>query len=70
MSKKKYTKCQCCPYYAVDFSDNKWKCVRNAKNIGVYNSDLTPYCIFKFNNDENKKQKLEIIERWLNANKD
>lgn len=69
MSKKKYTKCQCCPYYALDFTDNKWKCVRNDKNKDIYNSTLNSHCIFKFDNDESKKQKVEIIERWINANK-
>ena len=69
MSKKKYTKCQCCPYYTKDFIDNKWKCARNDENKSVFNSHFNPYCIFRFDDDETKKQKLEIIERWINANK-
>lgn len=70
MPKKKYSKCQCCPYYALDFTDNKWKCARNDKNIHVYNSKYNAYCIFIFSDDESKKQKLEIMERWINANKE
>ena len=70
MSKKKYTKCQCCLYYALDFTDNKWKCARNEKNKDVYNYKCNSYCIFHYIDDEREKQKLEIIERWINANKD
>lgn len=71
MSKKKYTKCQCCPYYVKDFVDNKWKCARNDKNKSVYNSKFNSYCIFRFDDDdETKKENEEIIERWINANKD
>ena len=70
MPKKKYSKCECCPYYAKDFTDNKWKCARNNKNKNVFNSSFSSYCIFKFDNDETKKQNEEIIERWINANKE
>ena len=71
MPKKKYSKCECCPYYAKDFTDNKWKCARNNKNKDVFNSSFSSYCIFKFDdNDGTRKQKLEIIERWINANKE
>lgn len=70
MPKKKYSKCECCPYYTKDFTDNKWKCARNKENKGVYNSNCTSSCVFKFCDDETKKLKIEIIERWINANKE
>ena len=68
MAKKKYSKCQCCPYYVKDFADNKWKCARNDKNKSVYASFFKPYCIFRFS--DNEQEKKEIIERWINANKE
>lgn len=57
MSKKKYTKCQCCPYYTLDFSNKKWRCSRS-------------YCNFSYSDSSSLKENIETINRWINANKD
>ena len=62
MSKKKYTKCQCCPYYTLDFADNKWKCAR----VHIWRGTFK--CIFSYDNTE--EECVELINRWINANKD
>lgn len=55
MGKKKYTKCQCCPYYYK--SNKKWRC-----SLRV--------CSFYDHATEDLKINIGIIERWLNANKE
>ena len=63
MSKKKYTKCQCCPYYALDFADKKWKCAR----VHIWGGGVWS-CVFSCK--DTAEECAEIINRWINANKD
>ena len=62
MSKKKYTKCECCPYYAKDKKDNKWKCAR----IHIWKS-VNDECIFRYNDME--EERVSVLNRWIDANK-
>ena len=57
MGKRKYTKCQCCPYYYK--SDKKWKCYKR-------------FCTFCNTDDTTQDLEINvgIIERWLKANKE
>ena len=56
MGKKKYTKCQCCPYYYK--SDKKWRC--SQRSCTFYDSGST----------YSMGINVGIIERWINANKE
>ena len=56
MSKKKYTKCQCCSYYEFKTSSKKWRCSRS-------------YCIFSYTDKESQDRCAQILDRWINANK-
>lgn len=62
MEKRKYTKCQCCPHYAKDQKDGKWKCAR------MYIWSGSTRCIFGFDDTFEKCEK--ILERWIRANKE
>lgn len=62
MSKKKYTKCQCCPHYAKDQEDGKWKCAR------MHIWSPSSRCVFGFN--DTFEECAAIIKCWINANKD
>ena len=74
MSKKKYTKCQCCPFYAKNNETNKWECskintayhsygeLRHDKGLCVFNQETM--------SAEDKSIALGVLNRWVNANKD
>ena len=76
MSKKKYTKCQCCPYYAKDYETGKWSCSRIDRNEYSYGNASKVsgkgLCIFNYlSSDENVLVIAnDILNRWINANKD
>ncbi len=56
MNKKKYTKCQCCPFYGLNQSSKKWRCGRS-------------YCSFDFTGADIIEVNERTINRWINANK-
>jgi len=74
--KRKYTKCECCPFYAKEMKSGKWECSK------INPSYYTPrsytreeksgsLCIFNYHSSEDKDNNLknQILERWINANK-
>ena len=52
----KFTKCECCPYYAK--IEEEWECSR--KRFGTK-------CIFDYNNG-NADLGCDVLKYWLNAN--
>lgn len=76
MPKKKYSKCECCPYYAKEQQSKKWECSminRAVITFGEYR--LTPNngtCIFNYATmgDEALETANTILERWIRANKE
>ena len=63
--KHKFTKCECCPYYACikdsKTNNKKWGCSRfKERNKCVYDFDLSL----------NYETRLELVKLWINANKE
>lgn len=74
MSKKKYTKCECCPFYAKNSETNKWEC-SSIKRSYYDSGEMRHYkglCVFNREsmNGENKETAMSVLNRWVNANKD
>lgn len=76
MSKKKYTKCQCCPYYAKEQQSKKWECSlinRASFPYGEYRRNPNSgICIFNYATmgDKTLETANTILERWIRANKE
>ena len=73
MSKKKYTKCECCPFYAKNNETNKWECSKINRSY-YYGSELRHnigLCVFNYDSmdDVNKETAMSVLNRWVNANK-
>lgn len=74
MSKKKYTKCECCPFYAKNSETNKWECSRINGHYYSYSElkHCKGLCVFNCQSmkDEDKETAMSILNRWVNANED
>ena len=74
MSKKKYTKCECCPFYAKNSETNKWECSRINKSYYSYDELRHSNGLGVFNQHtmdaEDKATAIGVLNRWVNANKD
>ena len=76
MSKKKYTKCECCPYYAKDFETGKWCCSKINKTYFSYgeacHDKAKGVCVFNYKTSDEHTLGIanDILNRWINANKD
>ena len=55
MENRKFTKCECCPYYYKSYETKKWKCYLRE-------------CIFGFSGRDYFETREAIIKNWLNAN--
>ncbi len=59
---RKYTKCECCPYYAKvkdkDSNIAQWKCTR---------FEIETKCVFTYC-DSDHEEKMELLKIWINAN--
>jgi len=74
MSKKKYTKCECCPFYAKNSETNKWECSKINQSYYSYGELRHDKGLCVFNQrtmtDEDKATAWSVLNRWVNANKD
>lgn len=55
MEKRKFTKCECCPYYGKSYETKKWECALKC-------------CIFSYNSRDYFEIREAVIKNWLNAN--
>lgn len=53
----KFTKCECCPYYAK--IEEEWKCSK------LY---INRKCIFDYNDSGTGALSYEVLKIWINAN--
>lgn len=72
--KKRYTKCECCPYYAKDGETGKWQC--STINVRYYcGSELMKSnglcAVFNYHTQNEKQLEIanQVLGRWINANK-
>ena len=63
--KHKFTKCECCPYYACIKDEKtkikKWKCSR-------FNDKRK--CVYDYDENFDYEARKEMLKLWLNANKE
>ena len=71
--RKKYTKCECCPYYAKEVISGRWECSRINTSYFYFNeykrTEKIDLCIFNKNSGASAELKKEILELWISANK-
>ena len=73
-NKRKYTKCECCPFYAKEKESKKWECSKINRayyDVNTYiHYEKAGICIFNqyTSKSEDNELRNQILERWIKAN--